>query len=311
MPDFPSVTNFINSPPGQLVAGAALAGIVWKFFERVEAVLTDQTKHQIARWLRVRNVDTGLLVEQVEPWPETFAKVFDRVFGLRYLSWKSFLTCCLVSVIIFLAFFFFASSFPPEPIVNFWVKVAFVSGIMGANFVSLLQTRLFLGLMRRSKRSLWVPLMTVDIGLSIMWPILFTLLFIPLLYTLRGYWIWSIDLPYEVLRAMGTEYKSLVISIWRHLGDFANPFPLRLGEDINAMGAFYLSSLFASLWLWLYAGSGFLIKTANRLDIGFAWFNRHFDIEKKPLSAIGLVSGVLVALIYWASVILSWVIHHV
>jgi hypothetical protein len=39
-----TITNVINSPPGQLAAGAALGGIVWKFFERVEAVLTDQTK---------------------------------------------------------------------------------------------------------------------------------------------------------------------------------------------------------------------------------------------------------------------------
>jgi hypothetical protein len=34
-----TVTNLINSPPGQLAAGGVLAGIVWKFFERVEAVL--------------------------------------------------------------------------------------------------------------------------------------------------------------------------------------------------------------------------------------------------------------------------------
>jgi hypothetical protein len=46
-----NITTFINSPPGQLLAGATLAGIVWKFFERVEAVLTDQTKFEIAVWL--------------------------------------------------------------------------------------------------------------------------------------------------------------------------------------------------------------------------------------------------------------------
>ena len=32
------ITKLINSPPGQLAAGGLLAGIVWKFFERVEAV---------------------------------------------------------------------------------------------------------------------------------------------------------------------------------------------------------------------------------------------------------------------------------
>jgi hypothetical protein len=43
-----TITKLINSPPGQLAAGGVLAGIVWKFFERVESVLTDQTKLEIA-----------------------------------------------------------------------------------------------------------------------------------------------------------------------------------------------------------------------------------------------------------------------
>jgi hypothetical protein len=71
---FDTLTKLIQSPPGQLAAGGVLAGIVWKFFERVEAVLTDQAKFEIAVWL------VGVRVGQkVEPWPDTFAKVFDRV----------------------------------------------------------------------------------------------------------------------------------------------------------------------------------------------------------------------------------------
>jgi hypothetical protein len=46
-----TIAKLINSPPGQLAAGGVLAGIVWKFFERVEAVLTEQTKLEIAVWL--------------------------------------------------------------------------------------------------------------------------------------------------------------------------------------------------------------------------------------------------------------------
>jgi hypothetical protein len=84
-PTLDNITKLIQSPPGQLAAGGALAGIVWKFFERVEAVLTDDTKLAIAVWL------LGVRVGQkVEPWPETFANVFDRVFGTKHLSWKCF-----------------------------------------------------------------------------------------------------------------------------------------------------------------------------------------------------------------------------
>jgi hypothetical protein len=60
-----------------------------------------------------------------------------------------------------------------------------------------------------------------------------------------------------------------------------------------------LASLFTSIWVWLYAVSGFLLKAARRFDIGFALFNRKVDIERKPLSAIGLVAGALVAIVYW------------
>src|SRR5713101_5946387 len=80
-----TITNLINSPPGQVLAGSALAGIVWKFFERVEAALNEDTKLEIAVWL------LGLkTAERIQNWPDTFAKVFDRVFGTKHLSWRCF-----------------------------------------------------------------------------------------------------------------------------------------------------------------------------------------------------------------------------
>ena len=69
-----------------------------------------------------------------------------------------------------------------------------------------------------------------------------------------------------------------------------------------------LPAFFTSIWLWFYAGSGFLLKAARHFDIGFDWFNRHFDIEKKPLQSIGLVAGALVAVVYWAVVVVGrWI----
>ena len=76
----------------------------------------------------------------------------------------------------------------------------------------------------------------------------------------------------------------------------------------NSQLLYVLPLFFTSIWLWLYAGSGFLLKAARRFDLGFEWFNRHFDIEKKPLQSIGLVAGALVAVVYWAAVIVSRVV---
>ena len=49
-------------------------------------------------------------------------------------------------------------------------------------------------------------------------------------------------------------------------------------------------------------------KIAARFGLGFNWFNRKFDIEKRPLQSIGLVAGALVALVYWTVVIVSRVV---
>jgi hypothetical protein len=59
------------------------------------------------------------------------------------------------------------------------------------------------------------------------------------------------------------------------------------------------------------AGSGFLLKAARRFDLGFDWFNKKFDIEKRPLQSIGLVAGALVAVVYWTAVIVSRVVGQV
>jgi hypothetical protein len=83
---------------------------------------------------------------------------------------------------------------------------------------------------------------------------------------------------------------------------------LRSGWPINLLIIFPAFS--TSIWLWLYAGSGFLLKAAQRFDIGFQWFNRIFDIENHPLSSIGLVAGALVAIVYWTAVIVSRMLHH-
>lgn len=44
-------------------------------------------------------------------------------------------------------------------------------------------------------------------------------------------------------------------------------------------------------------------RFALGFDLGFNWFNRKFDIEKKPLQSIGLVAGAIAAVLYWAAVI--------
>src|SRR5437879_4993879 len=88
-----TITKLINSPPGQVAAGGVLAGIVWKFFERVEALLTDNTKLEIAVWL----VGREPIGPRVEPWPVVFVSIFDRVFGHKHLTLRCFARSAMAS----------------------------------------------------------------------------------------------------------------------------------------------------------------------------------------------------------------------
>src|SRR5882724_890986 len=93
-----TITGLINSPPGQLAAGGVLGGIVWKFFKNVGDALNEKTNREIAHWLRVKHVESGIIADEAVNWPGTFAKVFDRVFGKKHLSWKCFLRSFFASV---------------------------------------------------------------------------------------------------------------------------------------------------------------------------------------------------------------------
>jgi hypothetical protein len=295
MPDLTTVTNFINSPPGQLIAGAALAGIVWKFFERVEAVLTDQTKFEIAVWLVGVNVG-----KTVEPWPDTFAKMFDRVFGTKHLSWRCFMRSCLTSYACFLLALIIMTAIRQESFAFQFLQIQFSRFLLFLaplfvtvfpDYLSLLETRFLLRVMQRYRYfSLWTFILVLDIFLTGVTGVValnlgpeFMLDTVP--YAPRGH------LRFEIEHLISDVYFSIRMAVAPIAPDRKYQAPFL---------CLWLPCFFTSIWLWLYAGSGFLLKFARRFDIGFEWFNRKFDIEKKPLSAIGLVSGTLVAMLYWA-----------
>jgi hypothetical protein len=317
-----TISNFINSPPGQLTAGAVLAGIVWKFFEKVESVLKDDTKHEIARWLRVRNFETGIIANPPKPWPDTFTKVFDRVFGERHFTTKCLLRSFILTIILYGVFYCvvvvynggWIESFtsytvdvdvPPNSSLHFInphisttttysdlvILPVFLAIAAIGDYLTLLETRVALAVSVRKNKTLvlWVALVA-DAVVTSATAIFIMHLNIYFQSSFHGYGKW-------------THYG---------LNDFLHPpkflwFELIVGYPQDRLLWFY-PAFFTSIWLWLYAASGFLLKAARRFDIAFAWFNRKFDIEKKPLSAIGLVAGALVAVLWWTVVIVKWLV---
>jgi hypothetical protein len=251
----------LPSVVGQMITGALLAGIVWKFFERVQAVLNEDTKLEIAVWLM--GVE---LSKNVEFWPNNFVEMFDRVFGGEYSSGKRFRRSLLASFTVGpLAWFLFSIH---AGTLEEWAMIGLLVIMCNAlpDYLCLIKTRFLIGQMRDRNRLSIAILLAFDLVTT------FVIAFIP-----------------TTLLMVDSESHGHPIDLdhWIH------------GTILAWLCPAYISSI----WLWLYAGSGFILKAAQRFDIGFKWFNAKFDIENKPLQAIGLVAGALVALAYWAVVI--------
>ena len=65
-------------------------------------------------------------------------------------------------------------------------------------------------------------------------------------------------------------------------------------------------SLLPSVWVWLYAGSGLLVRTVVYFGRGAVFLRNHLDVEEKPLSAMGFVAGGLLACVWWVICLVAW-----
>jgi hypothetical protein len=264
MPDaLTTITRLIQSPPGQLAAGGVLAGIVWKFFERVEAVLTETTKLEIAVWL--------LDASSTRYSPAAIAAYFIAICGSQWMSRRLVTIGIATGAVAFVfACIPLAQSVGPQTtwrfrsVLRVELSLFIVCTATAIAALSFLQLRLRLGLR------------FLEIVLVIIWSVASD--------------IFSLLVQYVYVMSGEQALSSVAV---KQAMPFFPVFAVELAV-ISAMS-----------WLWLYAVSGFILKAARRFDIGFEWFNRKFDIEKKPLQSIGLVAGALVAVTYWAAVIVS------
>jgi hypothetical protein len=272
----PLLGKLIPSGLSFALVGLSFWLMVGGFFSWVESLLKISTKSDVAGWL------VGVTVgKKIESWPETFAKVFDRVFGERHLSWQCFRRSCVAtSLILSLTMFFMGVAHRSAYGVGY--SPVFVAAEIPINvfpdYLSLFITRYSINVIQR-RHSVVTRMMVLILVLAV------NVCLVSFSYAFIGDW-WV--------------NETSVFKYAKSPDDWAS-----LGFAITVMIGVMVAGVFPSIWLWLYAGSGFLLKAARRFDLGFDWFNRKFDIENKPLQSMGLMAGALVAMVYWGGVIIS------
>jgi hypothetical protein len=332
-----TITHLINSPLRQLAAGGVLAGIVWKFFERVENLLSEQTKLEIAVWLlqsassseaaqwqeRLRRsqealerLDSTMRFVALRDWLHKVLEAIGLTDKSFRKTWKivGFLTCGLALVSLLqlhsigrqiLAAYTKGGGIDAS---NFFSSFLFTSlfAAMGTH-LALLMVKMLSDKMAKSK-SLWR--IVVLLGVNLLAIPLFALLGIVFLSVIA-----SFDPQIRQLTANWSDRAPEMKELGQYLGMVirkTTPFqwinaPMMFVSGVMAL-LLAASLIFRLIMRFLFFSSGALLKAARRFDIGFDWFNRHFDIEKKPLQSIGLVAGALVAMVYWAAVIVSRIV---
>ncbi len=288
---------------GKLILSAvslALAGfsvwlIVAGFFSWVESLLKNATKSEIAGWLI--GVEIG---KKVDGWPGTFVRVFDQVFGEKHLSWKCFWRSCtaslgatlLAGVLTYVTRRRSSSTHSADYVYQHVYDVAsvFIANVLPDYFAYFLTRLALRNLMKRQCLSSWAIVIILQVAIT---------LYLSSIAFTAAFFLYGWEQP-------EWHFTDFATSVWRDA--VTNPlYPIwTLIFYHNWM--FIFPSFFTSTWLFLYVGSGFLLKAARRFDIAFKWFNRKFDFETRPLSAIGLVAGALVAVIWWTCVIVKGIV---
>lgn len=269
---------------------AAVCSLLWLGFVRLEGLLEDDARTKIANWIRgERSTDDS------RRWPASFVELFDRVFGEKHLSWRCFWRSCLASamaVVVMMAVFMMSYPLLVDEIIrkpHRLIGIGFITAILNLfpDYLSLLETRYILRRMAVGEKvrtlgpamlSVWL---VIDIAatLAIIYAALFCLIVI-----LFGK---------KTLGFMGME------GAWWLMFD---------GVTGSWPGIFIYTTFVTSVWLWLYAFSGIVVRLVNRVKRIRDFLDGNLKLQDRPLSVMGGVLVVLFTLVYWPLILWSGVV---
>lgn len=274
---------------------ATIAFGIGYLFEQAETAVSSETKAAVSRWLL--NLDPA---GAVASWPMTFVTIFDRVFGERHLSWRCFSRSCVASLAsVAMVTLMWGVLYPDK--FDIFIKSSsigknvfflfFITAIFNLipDYISLLETRYMINWMRRAHSVMRILaflaidfVATAAIGLvGIIGTLMIVILF---------------SNPSQIMRLKITEFFSEILELIQKL---ILPLSASSIGDLP-IGIWFYAAFFTSVWVWLYALSGSVVKLAEYLGIGINQLKVVLDLENKPLRSLGFVSIILFTIAYVA-----------
>lgn len=259
---------------------------VWALFERAETVATKQTKTAVVNWIN------NLTVPDANKWPLAFRDIFERVFGAKHFSLRSF-GMSLVSSVFFLVVMhlIWATLHPTNAALFFgegvqsFAEILILGTLLNflPDFISLFETRLILRRMARANSTLTIlALIVIDVVLT------------------GAIFIASYTLAFYALYVLAGVFAGLDLSgHWRFLktGVFFDSPGWGTADEIS-MGPYIYTTFLTSVWIWLYVLSASVAKVFRFADRTVGIFRLVLDFKEKPIRSLGFISMLLVTLCY-------------
>ncbi len=288
--------EFIHQLLGFGGTGFAVTLAVLALFWKADEAFSDEFREALSKKLQGMKVET----ESVN-WPQSFARVFDHVFGERHLTWRCLFRSCLASALAVLSLLLIQYSLHPWEVVK--LSADDVGGLLLAavcfnflpDFVSLLETRLVLRFVadRRPTPHTILFMIIIDLVSTIA---IFIILGICATLGLVAMYVFLNEESLN-LSALSVDYFEMaakfLTQIW-NTGIYLEPGV----AGYASIGVFLYSTLFTSAWLWLFLiGWGFVrYGTGVQRVLGALQFA--LPIKTKPIRAIGEVAAVTTAIAF-------------
>lgn len=274
--------------------------VIWKLFVFIEDTTTSKVKREVSKWLNSKhpNIDTI-------GWTSKFPDIFDSVFGKKHFSFHCFFKSSIASMFIVIVFALGWCAFSPKELVRFlsaYRDKTFLMMLYGilfyniiADYFSLLETRYIITLMSQTKSIIKIcSLLFIDFIASIfIFSFFLSLNSVTLLMFVK--------LPPLVPPEAGKLYMLLENSYDNFI--YILQGGVLLFNDFRPLpyppiGIFVYSSLFTSIWIWIYFVSISLLKMNKYLIRSLMFFKRFLDIDNKPFRSIGAFAIVIISAIY-------------
>lgn len=279
---------------------AATAMGLLVLFREGERVMRPESRAALSDWLLQED-----FVVRSARWPDLFVRLFDAVFTEEHLSWQCFRRSVVASVVFYVIVWYgvvtagwFRLNIGAPNLEGTTAIFVFSGGMMVLNvfidYVSLFETRWILGRMRRSAS--WVQ----DLGFLGVDLLLTTLIFIVTLFTVQT----LLALSVVVVTGLSTPptLTGLLEAYSSPVEIMTNYTTLIFGPHPGPYSIGYYTTLFTSVWAWLYVLAGAGLRLLTPLLRGLDGLKAHFDLDARPVYALGLGVVVLVSLLFAVSV---------